>query len=230
MKLYTFFRSSAAYRVRIALGWKGLDVDYQFIRLTREGGDQRAPTYAALNPQRLIPLLVDGDFVLNQSLAMLEYIEELRPQPALLPKDPRGRARVRALACMVCCDVHPLQNSRVQRYLTAELGHDEATVLGWVQHWIDDGLVALEAMIAADAGRGDFCYGDRPTFADLCLVPQLYNARRYGCDLSRYPTLVRIRDVCDQLAAFRDAAPERQPDAPPVDAAGKSLGSPREPL
>jgi maleylpyruvate isomerase len=214
MKFYTFFRSSAAYRVRIALGFKGLEVDQRFVRLSREGGDQQSLEYAALNPQRLIPLLVDQDFVLNQSLAILEYLEELHPRPALLPGNPRGRARVRALASMICCDIHPLQNSRVQRYLGSELGHDEATVLAWVRHWIDDGLLALESMIASDPKRGDFCYDGHLSFADACLVPQLYNARRYGCDLARYPTLVRIGDACDQLDAFRNAAPERQPDAP----------------
>jgi maleylacetoacetate isomerase len=213
LALYTYFRSSAAYRVRIALGLKGLAVDYHFIRLAREGGQQHSAAYAALNPQRLVPLLVDDDFVLNQSLAMLEYLEELHPKPALLPVDPRGRARVRSLAYAVCCDVHPLQNTRVQHYLASEFGHDEATVLRWVQHFIDTGLVALETMLATAPERGAHCHGDQPTLADLCLVPQLYNARRYGCDLDRYPTLVRIDQACNRLEAFRNAVPERQPDA-----------------
>jgi maleylacetoacetate isomerase len=213
MELYTYFRSSAAYRVRIALGFKGLEVEHRFVRLSREGGEQQTAEFAAINPQRLIPLLVDQDFVLNQSLAILEYIEELHPRPPLLPADPRGRARVRALACMICCDVHPLQNSRVQQYLAANLHHDEAAVLTWVRHWIDDGLRALETMIASDPARGDFCYGGQPTIADACLVPQLYNANRYGCDLAPYPTLVRIRAACETREPFRNAAPERQPDA-----------------
>jgi maleylpyruvate isomerase len=213
MELYTYFRSSAAYRVRIALGFKGLEVEHRFVRLSREGGEQQTAEFAAINPQRLIPLLVDQDFVLNQSLAILEYIEELHPRPPLLPSGARGRARVRALACMICCDVHPLQNSRVQQYLAADLHHDEVAILSWVRHWIDDGLRALETMIASDPARGDFCYGAQPTLADACLVPQLYNANRYGCELEPYPTLVRIRAACETLEPFRNAAPERQPDA-----------------
>lgn len=213
MQLYTYFRSSASYRVRIALGLKGLEVDYRFVRLSRGGGEQKGPDYAALNPQRLLPLLVEQDFALNQSLAIIEYLEELHPQPALLPADARDRARVRSLALMICSDIQPLQNTRVQDYLATELGQDEAHVQTWVQHWIDLGLGALETMIAAEPKRGAFCHGDRPTLADLCLVPQLYNARRAGCDLTRYPRLVGIRDACERLDAFRNAAPERQPDA-----------------
>lgn len=211
MQLYTYFRSSAAYRVRIALGLKGLAVDYKFVGL--RAGEQEAAEYAARNPQRLIPLLSDGDFDLNQSLAILEYLDELHPAPPLLPPDARGRARARALACMVCCDVHPLQNLRVQRYLAQVLGHDQEAVLAWVRHFIADGLSALEVMIAKDSGRGAFCCAGQITIADLCLVPQLYNAVRYGCDLGPYPTLVQIRDTCSALPAFRDAAPEHQPDA-----------------
>jgi maleylacetoacetate isomerase len=214
MKLYTYFRSSASYRVRIALGLKGLSVDYQFVRLSRGGtGEQRGPEYAQLNPQQLVPLLVDQDFVLNQSLAIIEYLEELHPQPALLPAEPRGRSRVRALAYMVCSDIQPLQNTRVQDYVASELGQSEDKVQSWCRHWIDTGLMALETMIAADRDRGVYCYGERATLADICLVPQLFNARRAGCDLGRYPTLVAIRDACNELDAFRNAAPERQPDA-----------------
>jgi maleylpyruvate isomerase len=211
LTLYTYFRSSAAYRVRIALQLKGIDAEYAFVDLRRDGGDQKKPEYVARNPQRLIPLLVEDDFVLNQSLAILEYLEERHPLPPLLPGDARGRAHVRALACMVCCDVHPLQNMRVQEYIKREFGRGEKAVLAWVQHWIDDGLTALETMLAG--GPRAFCHGDSPTLADVCLIPQLNNARRYGCDLTRYPTLTRIEATCRALDAFERAAPERQPDA-----------------
>ncbi len=213
LTLYTYYRSSASYRVRIALNFKALAVEQRFVNLAPGATEQLQPAYAALNPQKLVPLLVDGDFRLNQSLAILEYLEELQPEPALLPDDPRGRARVRALACMLCCEVQPLQNTRVQRYLASELGCDPNTVMRWVGHWIGDGLDAFEAVVAADPARGDFCHGRRPSFADVCLVPQLYNARRFRGGLARWPTLTKIADACSQLPAFRDAEPERQPDA-----------------
>ena len=213
MKLYTFFLSSAAYRVRIGLALKGLTYDAEFVHLARDGGEQHRPAYSTLNPERLIPLLVEDEFVLSQSLAILEYLEETHPEPALLPGSPRERARVRALAASVCCDIHPLQNLRVRRYLADELKQDEAAVLRWTQHWIDRGLSALETTLAKGPRGGAFCYGDRPTLADVCLVPQLANAVRYRCDLGKYPTLVAIRDRCNALEAFQRAAPENQPDA-----------------
>jgi maleylacetoacetate isomerase len=211
--LYTYYRSSASYRVRIALNFKRLAVEQRFVNLAPGATEQLQPAYAALNPQKLVPLLVDGDFRLNQSLAILEYLEELQPDPPLLPADLRGRARVRALACMLCCDVQPLQNTRVQRYLASELGCDAPTVTRWVGHWISEGLDAFEAMLGGDPDRGEFCHGQQPSLADVCLVPQLYNARRWRGDTAPWPTLSRIADACSQLPAFRDAEPERQPDA-----------------
>jgi maleylacetoacetate isomerase len=211
--LYTYFRSSASYRVRIALAHKGIAVEQRFVNLAPGATEQLQPAYAALNPQKLVPLFIDGGFVVNQSLAILEYLEELQPEPPLLPGDARGKARVRALACAICCDVQPLQNTRVQRYLEGELGCDREAVERWVRHFIDDGLRALETVLARDPSRGEFCHGDRPTLADVCLVPQLYNARRYRCDLNAYPTLVRIAEASSRLPAFRSAEPERQPDA-----------------
>jgi maleylacetoacetate isomerase len=211
MKLYTYFRSSAAFRVRIALALKGIEAEPVFVDLAQ--GQQLDPAYAAQNPQRLVPLIVDGDFALNQSLAILEYLEERYPDPPLLPADARARGRVRALASMVCSDIHPLQNLRVRKYLAAQLGQDEQGVLAWNLHWIDEGLRALEAMLAAEQDRSQYCYGSTPTFADVCLVPQLYNARRFGCDLARYPTLVAIERACLALPAFARALPEAQPDA-----------------
>jgi maleylacetoacetate isomerase len=213
MLLYTYFRSSAAYRVRIAINYKEIAVEQRFVNIAPAQSEQLLPAYGALNPQRLIPLLRDGDFVLSQSQAILEYLEELRPAPPLLPADARGRARVRALAAMVCCDIHPLQNLRVQRYLGEQLGCDQPAVQRWIRHFIEDGLRPLEQMLASDPLRGEFCHGSTPSLADVCLVPQLYNAVRYGCDIAQFPVLIRIRDACLQLPAFRDAAPERQPDA-----------------
>lgn len=214
--LYTYYRSSASYRVRIALNLKGLEVEHRFVNIAPDEAEQLRPEYAALNPQQLVPLFVDDDFALGQSLAIIEYLEELHPEPALLPGDPRGRARVRALAYLVCCEIQPLQNLRVQRHLRGELGQTQDSVAAWVKHWIDRGLVVLEDMVSRDRGRGDFCHGTAPTLADICLVPQLYNARRAGCDLTQYPALVRIAQACSAIPAFRDAEPERQPDAPSI--------------
>lgn len=212
MKLYTYFRSSAAYRVRIALNWKGIAVEQAFVDLRKDGGQQHAPEYAALNPQRLVPLLVDGDFVLGQSLAILEYLEETHPQPPLLPAQPQARAHARALAYAVCCEIHPLQNQRVQKHLQHQLGQSPEAVLAWVQHYIANGLADVEAMLARRPAS-TFCVGEAPTIADVCLVPQLYNAHRYGVDVTPFPTLQRIDASCRALPAFARAAPEQQPDA-----------------
>lgn len=212
--LYTYYRSSASYRVRIALNLKGRQVEQRFVDIAPGKTEQLLPEYAALNPQRLVPLFVDDGFALSQSLAIIEYLEELHPQPALLPEDARGRARVRALAYVVCCEVQPLQNTRVQRHLRRDLGQTDEAVSAWVKHWIDSGLIALEDLVTREREGGDFCYGAAPSLADVCLVPQLYNARRAGCDLTRYPTLIRIAEACGAIPAFRDAEPERQPDAP----------------
>ena len=211
MKLYSYFRSSAAYRVRIALALKGLDVEYQPVHLVKN--EQQADAFRSLNPQSLVPALVDGGAVLTQSLAIVEYLDEVHPEPPLLPVDPAGRARVRAIALAVACDIHPLDNLRVLRYLTRTLGLSDEVKDTWYRHWIDVGLAALEAKLGAESATGAFCHGAAPTLADVCLVPQLANATRAGIPLDAYPTLTRIDATCRALEAFARAAPERQPDA-----------------
>jgi maleylacetoacetate isomerase len=211
MKLYTYYRSSAAYRVRIALALKGQTAEHAVVHLKR--AEHHEPAYAQLNPQRLIPVLIDGSHVINQPLAIVEYLEERFPEPPLLPVQPADRARVRALAYAVCCDIHPLPNMRVQRYLEDVLGQGGEQIARWLRHFIDDGLRALEAKLSASAQRGAYCHGQAPSLADVCLVPQLYNAARYGCDLGAYPTLVAIADACNRLPAFERALPENQPEA-----------------
>jgi maleylpyruvate isomerase len=212
MKLYNYFRSSASYRVRIALNLKGLSYDYVPIHLRRGGGEHLQASYKAVNPQALIPSLEDNGRVLTQSLAILEYLEEQYPTPALLPRDPADRATVRSMALAVACEMHPLQNLRVLNYLQHTLHHTEAETQAWGRHWVTEGLVALEQMVKAVPTRESFCFGSTPTFADLCLVPQMVNARRFGCDLSVCPTLVQIDAACLTLPAFANAAPEKQPD------------------
>jgi maleylpyruvate isomerase len=213
MKLYTFFRSSASYRVRIALNLKGLNCEHAPIHLRRGGGEQFSSEYKAKNPQALVPTLEDGGRSLTQSLAIIEYLEERYPEPPLLPKDPADRAAVRAMALAIACEVHPIQNLRVLNYLKSEFKLGDAETNRWAQHWIALGFSALEEMVRAAPKRGKFCFGETPTLADLCLVPQLANARRFGCDLSSYPTLVQIDAHCATLPAFVKAAPENQPDA-----------------
>ncbi|MGB6104541.1 MAG: maleylacetoacetate isomerase [Pusillimonas sp.] len=212
MKLYSYFRSSAAYRVRIALNLKGLAYDTVPVHLLKEGGQQFSASYRALNPTALVPTLVDGDLSVPQSMAILEYLDETYPEPPLLPGDAVGRARVRAIAQSIACDIHPLNNLRVLRYLKHDMKVSEQDKDAWYRHWIDVGLPAIEAMLANNAATGRFCHGDLPTLADLCLVPQLFNARRFGCDESAIPTIVRIDAACAELDAFSQAAPERQPD------------------
>ena len=211
MKLYSYFRSSAAYRARIALHLKGLAFDYVPVQLRK--GEQDAQAYRALNRQALVPTLIDGDTAVTQSLAIIEYLDELHPEPPLLPSTPAARARVRAIALAICCDMHPLNNLRVLRYLVHTLNIGEEAKDAWYRHWIDTGLAALEAQLAADAATGTFCHGDVPTMADVCLVPQLANARRANIPLDGYPTLLRIDATCRALDAFARAAPDRQPDA-----------------
>ena len=213
MKLHNYFRSSASYRVRIALNLKGVTYEYLPVHLNRGGGEQFAPVFRALNPQSLVPVLEDEGEYLTQSLAILEYLEETRPDPPLLPKNARERARVRALSLAVACDIHPLNNLRVLNYLAGELGASSDTTTKWYRHWVALGFAALEAQLARSPATGRFCHGDSPGFADCCLVPQLFNARRFQCDLSDYPTLLDIERNCHALAAFRNAAPDNQPDA-----------------
>ncbi|MDI5889824.1 maleylacetoacetate isomerase [Halomonas rhizosphaerae] len=210
--LYGYFRSSAAYRVRIALNLKGLAYDQVPVNLVK--GEQRTEANVARHPQGLVPTLETDDGVqLIQSLAICEFLDEVHPEPPLLPADAEGRARVRALAQLVACEIHPLNNLRVLKYLVGELGVGEEAKLAWYRHWIAEGFDALEGMLSREAGTGDFCHGDTPTLADLCLVPQVFNAERFACDLSAYPTIQRITANCRALPAFRQAAPEAQPDA-----------------
>ncbi len=213
MKLYDYFRSSAAYRVRIALNFKGLTPeDRAFVHLRM--GNQRAQDYLTLNPQGLVPALeVDGDRILTQSLAIIEYLNEIRPDPPLLPETAEARARVRAIALSIACEIHPLNNLRVLNYLTGTLGTTDEQKNGWYRYWIDVGFEALERQLARDRETGTYCHGETPTIADICLVPQLANARRFKIDLTPYPTLVRIEAACNKLSAFALAAPAKQPDA-----------------
>jgi maleylacetoacetate isomerase len=210
MKLFGFFRSSAAFRVRIALNLKGLAYEDAFIHLRR--GDQRGTDYLTVNPQGLVPALeIDGQ-VLIQSMAIVEYLDETHPDPAFLPSDAAGRARVRALAAVVACDIHPINNLRVLRYLSRTLGHDQAAIETWYNHWIASGFEAFERLVAADGRAGDFCDGARPGLADIALVPQVVNSERYRLDLSPFPTITRIFANCMQLAPFAAAHPNNQPD------------------
>jgi maleylacetoacetate isomerase len=215
VKLHGYFRSSAAYRVRIALNYKSIDYDPVVVHLVRGGGEHLQPEYRALNPTALVPTLEDGDLVLGQSVAILEYLEEKYPDPALLPTDTALRAHVRSLVQTIACDIHPLNNLRVLKYLVRELGASEEQKMAWYRHWIAVGLGSLESVLAASAHTGTFCVGNVPTLADVCLVPQIANARRFDCDLSAMPTLVRIDAECARLPAFQRAAPSAQPDFEP---------------
>ena len=213
MKLYGFFRSSASYRVRIALNLKGLAYEQAAVHLSKGGGEQFSPAFRKLNPQSLVPVLEDGPLALTQSLAIIEYLDETHPSPPLLPRPPVERARVRALALAIACDLHPLNNTRVLSYVAGPMGAGEDGKMTWYRHWIAVGLQPLEAMLAGDRATGKFCHGDTPGLADCCLVPQLANARRFKCDVAPYPTLVAIEKNCLALEAFQRAAPDKQPDA-----------------
>ena len=213
MKLYNFFRSGTSHRLRIALKLKGLAYDYEAVDLRSE--QHLSPEYKAVNPQGLVPALqTDGDDgLLIQSPAIIEWLEERHPQPPLLPADPAGRARVRALAAIVGCDIHPVNNRRILEALRHDFGADEAAVNRWCATWITAGFDAIEALLAADARRGDFCFGDAPTLADVYLVPQVESARRFTVEMDHWPLLSAVAAACNRLAAFRDAAPAAQPDA-----------------
>jgi len=210
VKLFTYFRSSAAFRVRIALNLKGLAYEPAFVHLAK--GEHRRPEYAGRYPQGLLPTLVVDGHPLSQSLAIMEYLEETHPQPPLLPREPFARARVRSLALLVACEIHPLNNLRTLTYLKKSLGQSEEQVATWYRHWIADGLAKLEADLN-QPGTGRYCHGDTPGMADCCLVPQVFNAQRYKSDLAPYPTVMRVFEACMQLDAFDRAQPGKQPDA-----------------
>ena len=210
--LYSYFRSSTSYRVRIALGIKGLAHDLVPVNILK--GEQRSAEYLAMNPSAGVPSLRDHGTLVTQSMAILEYLEEKYPQPPMLPSGANERAHVRALANIIACDIHPINNLRVLNYLTGTLGVNEAQKNDWLQHWIMQGLVAFEALLAASPYTGNFCHDDTPTLADVCLVPQVFNARRFGCDLSALPLIQRISQHCEALPAFAAAHPSQQPDAP----------------
>lgn len=216
MKLYSYFRSSASYRVRIALNLKGLSYETVPVHLLKGGGQQFNEAYRKLNPDALVPTLVDGDdeaSAFTQSLAIIEYLEETHPEPALLPRSAADRAYVRSIALSVACDIHPLNNLRVLRYLVRNIGLTEEQKNAWYRHWCESGLASLETTLTRDERTGPYCYGDMPTLADCVLVPQIFNAQRLNCDLSGMPTLMRINDACLALDAFVQAAPGQQPDA-----------------
>ena len=214
LTLYGYWRSSAAYRVRIALNLKGLAYEQVPVHLIKDGGQQHGADYTALNPQALLPLLVDagnGGVRIAQSLAILEYLDEVFPMPALLPSEPAQRAQVRALALHIACDLHPLNNLRVLQYLSSELGADDAARDAWYQHWLHRGLAAVEAGLNVFNDR--LSLGERPGYLEACLVPPLYNARRFNCDLDAYPRILAMAARGESLEAFKQAAPEVQPDA-----------------
>lgn len=214
LTVYGYWRSSAAYRVRIGLNLKGLPYAQRYVHLLREGGEQHGAAYRARNPQGLIPLLMHGDVAVRQSLAILEYLDQVFAQRPLLPKQAAGRAHVRALAQMVACDIHPLNNMRVLKALENEFDANQAARIAWIHHWMREGFAAIETILRDDPRTAGFVLGDAPGLAECFLVPQLYNARRFEMDLSAYPTLVGIEQACMALPAFEAARPENQPDAP----------------
>jgi len=211
--LYGYFRSSAAFRARIALNLKGITPELRFVHLLKDGGQQHTAEYKTLNPQELIPALVHDGHTMTQSLAIIEYLDEIVPQPPLLPADPFGRARARAIAYAVACDIHPVNNLRVGRFLKREYGKSDEDVFAWQRHWIEIGFDALETMLARDKETGAYCHGDTPTIADICLIPQVANARRVNLDVTRWPTIARIEARALTLPAFDAALPKNQPDA-----------------
>ncbi len=211
MKLYSYYRSSAAYRVRIALALKGLDYEYVSVHIGK--GRQFEAEFAAINSQGLVPVLDDGGSLIYQSLAIIQYLDETHPVPRIIPTDPVERNRVRSLALIIACEIHPLNNLRVLRYLTHTLKVTEEQKTAWYHHWVITGFEALEARLANDPRTGRYCHGDTPGFADISLVPQVANVRRFDVDLTPFPTIVRIDAACNELEAFRKAAPQVQPDA-----------------
>jgi maleylpyruvate isomerase len=214
MKLYNFFRSGTSHRLRIALNLKG--IAYEYVPVDLRTGEHLDAAFKAINPQQLVPALVDGDLTLIQSPAIIEWLEERHPTPPLLPANTEDRARVRAMAAIVGCDIHPINNRRILEYLRKQLGCDEAAVLAWCNTWITAGFEALEAMLAADPKRGNFCFGNAPSLVEVYLVPQVESARRFKVDLAPFPNIVAVDDACAELEAFRRAAPAAQPEAPPT--------------
>ncbi|WP_042299417.1 maleylacetoacetate isomerase [Paraburkholderia kururiensis] len=213
MQLYSYFRSSASYRVRIALNLKGLPYDYVPIHLLRGGGEQFSSAYRKLNHDAIVPTLVDDGHALQQSLAIVEYLEETHPTPPLLPATAVDRAHVRSIALQIACEIHPLNNLRVLKYLKHTVGVTDDVKDAWYRHWVEAGFETLEARLAGDARTGKLCFGDTPTLADICLVPQVFNAQRFKVDTTRFPTIQRIYDHAVQLDAFERAAPGQQPDS-----------------
>lgn len=218
LKLYGYWRSSAAYRVRVALNYKGLEAEQVSVHLVKEGGEHHKADYAKLNPQQLVPTFIDTDsddvndeFVLSQSIAIIEYLDEKYPEMALLPQNIQHRAIVRSMAMSIACEMHPLNNLKVLRYLAKELNVDDDAKSAWYHHWIHEGFNALEKQLEKHAGQ--FCFGDSVTLVDLCLIPQVYNANRFNVDLLPYPNIVRITRNCNELDAFIDATPDNQTDA-----------------
>ncbi|MEM5434787.1 maleylacetoacetate isomerase [Paraburkholderia diazotrophica] len=213
MKLYSYFRSSASYRVRIALNLKHLPYEYLPVHMLRDGGEQFKPEYRKLNHDAVVPTLVDDGTVLTQSIAIVEYIEETHPEPPLLPSNPADRAYVRSIALQLACEIHPLNNLRVLKYLKRTVGVNDEVKDAWYRHWISSGFAALEEYLVADGRAGKLCFGDTPTLADICLVPQVFNATRFNVDMSPYPTIQRICEYANTLDAFARAEPGVQPDA-----------------
>lgn len=212
IKLYSYYRSSAAYRVRIALNLKNIPYQYETVHLLKNGGEQHSPAYQELNPMGLVPTLVDGNTVLSQSMAIIEYLDDAYPQAnSLFPAEPTAKAQVKELSQIIACDIHPINNLRVLKYLKHELDVDDTQKNEWYSHWIKLGFAAFEQYLQKTAG--DFCVGDQATLADCCLVPQVYNALRFKIDLSAYPLIQKVYENCMQLPAFTKAIPENQPDA-----------------
>ncbi len=213
LKLYSYFRSSASFRVRIALELKGLTYDYVPVHLLKEGGQQLKPEFRAVNPDGLVPALADGEHVLQQSLAIVEYLDEVHPEPKLLPGTALDRAYVRGLAQEIACEIHPLNNLRVLKYLKHTVGVTDEVKDAWYRHWIELGFASLQANLERGGKAGRFCFGDTPTLGDLCLVPQVFNAKRFNIDVSSFPAIAKVYDACMELPAFQKAQPKSQPDA-----------------
>jgi maleylacetoacetate isomerase len=212
LELYSYYRSTASYRVRIALELKKISYIYRSVSKLRKGDLEFTDEFGRINPQKMVPTLIDGEAVISQSLAIIEYLEERYPQPALLPKDTLARAYSRQIALLVACDIHPLNIMRVRQYLTSPMGHNQSEKMVWYRHWVDEGFKAMENLLAKSEFRGIFCHGDEPTIADIFLVPQVYNAERFGCPLERYPNIRQIYEVCMSHPAFIAAQPHLQPD------------------